>query len=52
MDNKLIILGEEVSGFAECEVVKFDAEGKITDYLLYCDSAAVKEVFAKKAAAT
>ncbi|CZR67447.1 uncharacterized protein PAC_17346 [Phialocephala subalpina] len=51
MDNKLLILGEEVNGFGECEVVKFDAEGRIKEYLLYCDSTAVKEVFAKKAAA-
>lgn len=50
MDNKLLILGEEVPGFGECEVVKFNAEGKISEYLLYCDSGAVKEVFARKAA--
>ncbi|TAQ88923.1 hypothetical protein B7494_g2751 [Chlorociboria aeruginascens] len=50
MENKLLImLGEDVNGFAECEVTKFDGEGKIKEYLLYCDSAAVKEVFAKAA---
>lgn len=49
MQNRLLILGEEVS-FAECEVVSFDKEGRICEYLLYCDAAAIKNIFARKAA--
>jgi len=51
MENKLTIIGEEVSGFAECEVVKFEKEsGKIQEYLLYCDPSPIMAVFAKKTA--
>ncbi|KUJ07795.1 uncharacterized protein LY89DRAFT_691500 [Mollisia scopiformis] len=49
MSNKLLILGKEVNGFAECEVVRFDEDARIKEYLLYCDAAAVKEAFAQKA---
>ena len=48
MENKLLIAGEVVDGFKECEVVKFE-DGKISEYLLYCDPAPIMAVFAKKA---
>jgi hypothetical protein len=48
MENKLLIAGEVVEGFKECEVVKFEG-GKISEYLLYCDPAPIMAVFAKKA---
>jgi len=48
MENKLMIAGEIVDGFKECEVVNFE-EGKINEYLLYCDPAPIMAVFAKKA---
>ena len=50
IENKLLIAGEVVDGFKECEVVKFK-EGKISEYLLYCDPAPSMAVFAKKAEA-
>lgn len=49
MENKLLIAGEVVEGFKECEIVKFEG-GKIKDYLLYCDPAPIMAVFARKAA--
>lgn len=49
MENKLLIAGEEVDAFKECEVVKFEG-GKIKEYLLYCDPAPILAVFAKQAA--
>jgi ketosteroid isomerase-like protein len=49
MENKLLIAGEVVEGFKECEVVKFE-DGKISEYLLYVDPAPIMAVFAKKAA--
>jgi hypothetical protein len=48
MENRLLIAGEVVEGFKECEVVRFE-EGKIKEYLLYCDPAPILAVFAKKA---
>jgi ketosteroid isomerase-like protein len=48
MENKLLIAGEVVDGFKECEVVRFEG-GKISQYLLYCDPAPIRAVFAKKA---
>ena len=49
MENKLLIAGEVVEGFKECEVVRFEG-GKISEYLLYCDPAPILAVFAKKSA--
>lgn len=49
MDNKIAILGEEIDGLPECEVVKFDEAGKICEYLLYIDPGRIMAVFAKKA---
>jgi ketosteroid isomerase-like protein len=48
MENKLLIAGDVVDGFKECEVVRFEG-GKISQYLLYCDPAPIIAVFAKKA---
>jgi hypothetical protein len=42
------VVNEVVEGFKECEVVRFE-EGKIKEYLLYCDPAPILAVFAKKA---
>jgi ketosteroid isomerase-like protein len=49
MENKILIAGEVVEGFKECEVVKFE-DGRISEYLLYVDPAPIMAVFAKKAA--
>jgi hypothetical protein len=48
MENRLLIAGEVVEGFKECEVVRFE-EGKIKEYLLYCDPSPIMAVFAKQA---
>ncbi len=50
MENKLLIAGEVVEGFKECEVVKFE-DGKIKEYLLYCDPTPIMAVLTKKASA-
>ncbi|KAG0645043.1 hypothetical protein D0Z07_9127 [Hyphodiscus hymeniophilus] len=51
MDNKLRIKEELVEGFKECEVVTFDAEGRIERYDLFVDPSPVVAVFARLNAA-
>lgn len=46
MNNRLDILGEEID-FPETEVVKFDEQGKIVDYKLYCDPAPIMALVKK-----
>jgi hypothetical protein len=50
MENHLKILGQDVKGFHEAEVVTFSEGGKIQEYLLYCDSGPIKAAVAKVSA--
>lgn len=47
MNNHLKVLGQDVPAFKECEVVTFSAKGEIEEYLLYCDSKPIRDIFAK-----
>jgi len=49
MLNKLLIMGELVEDFHECEVVTFSERGLVQEYLLYCDPSPIMKVFAKGA---
>jgi hypothetical protein len=50
MKNDLRILGKDVEGFYECEVVTFSEEGLIERYELYCDPAPIAEIFQEASA--
>jgi len=45
MENDLKILGKDVKGFYECQVVKFSEGGLIERYELYCDPASIMKIF-------
>jgi len=51
MDNVLGIMGDELNGFAETEVVSFNSSGLIQEYRLYCDGTPIRELIQKKMAA-
>jgi hypothetical protein len=47
MINHIMIAGQDIEGFNECEVVLFSENGLIKEYLLYLDPTDVMAVFAK-----
>jgi hypothetical protein len=49
MLNELLVVGEPVKEFHECEMAKFSEEGLIKEYLLYCDPSPIMMVLQKGA---
>jgi hypothetical protein len=47
MENHLKILGQDVEGVSECEIVTFSDAGKVQEYLLYLNPEKIMAVFAK-----